>query len=219
MIVRPNDDRGFTLVELLVAMTLLGLVMVLLFGGLRFGMRAWERTTEHTTGSDEIRLAQDFLRDEIGRAYPGIDSTDATHPHVAFIGKAASMDLIAPSRAILGAGRGKLHLETKRHGEQVDLWATLTPELASGEGGAITDKLLSGAATIQISYFGSLTPGEDASWHAEWAGTMRLPKLVRIRAAFPEGDARVWPDLIVATTVTADIACVVDAFTHDCRGR
>jgi prepilin-type N-terminal cleavage/methylation domain-containing protein len=35
-------DAGLTLLELLVAITLLGLLMAALFGGLRLGARAWE---------------------------------------------------------------------------------------------------------------------------------------------------------------------------------
>jgi len=35
---RSSGEAGFTLIELLVALTLLGLVSVLLFGGLRFGV-------------------------------------------------------------------------------------------------------------------------------------------------------------------------------------
>ena len=40
-----RDHNGFTLVELLVATTLLALLSVVLFGGLRFGARAWEVVT------------------------------------------------------------------------------------------------------------------------------------------------------------------------------
>ena len=39
---RANGERGFTLLELLIAMTLLGLLMLGLFGGLRLGARVWE---------------------------------------------------------------------------------------------------------------------------------------------------------------------------------
>ena len=42
---RHRSEAGFTLIELLVALTLLGLISVVLFGGLRFGTRAWEVVT------------------------------------------------------------------------------------------------------------------------------------------------------------------------------
>ncbi len=63
-------QAGFTLLELLISMTLLGLVFVLLFGGLRFGMRAWEHGTTTTDAVDSTRLVQDLLRSEIERTCP-----------------------------------------------------------------------------------------------------------------------------------------------------
>jgi prepilin-type N-terminal cleavage/methylation domain-containing protein len=39
---RRATEHGFTLLELLVAITLLGLLMAALFGGLRLGARVWE---------------------------------------------------------------------------------------------------------------------------------------------------------------------------------
>ena len=35
-------EGGFTLLEMLVAMMLLGLIMVMIFGGLRLGLRVWK---------------------------------------------------------------------------------------------------------------------------------------------------------------------------------
>ena len=37
-----RDAAGFTLIELLVTLTLVGLISLVLFGGLRFGTRAWD---------------------------------------------------------------------------------------------------------------------------------------------------------------------------------
>jgi prepilin-type N-terminal cleavage/methylation domain-containing protein len=71
---RRNDpsDAGFTLLELLVAMTLLGLLMTVVFGGLRFGARAWERAETDSSGTDEIRLAQSILRHELELPIPSL---------------------------------------------------------------------------------------------------------------------------------------------------
>ena len=52
---------GFTLVELLVAMTLLGFLTVLLFGGLRFGTRAWEDRRRITPTRMPARSAESLL--------------------------------------------------------------------------------------------------------------------------------------------------------------
>ena len=42
-------ERGFTLIEILVAVMLLGLLMAALFGGVRLGVRAWEASGTRTS--------------------------------------------------------------------------------------------------------------------------------------------------------------------------
>ena len=43
------EAAGFTLVEILVAITLLGLLMAALFGGVQLGVRAWESSEAEET--------------------------------------------------------------------------------------------------------------------------------------------------------------------------
>ena len=50
-------ERGFTLLELLVAITLLGLLMAALFGGLRLGTRVWETADARLDSSANRRAA------------------------------------------------------------------------------------------------------------------------------------------------------------------
>jgi general secretion pathway protein J len=221
MIARPTPasaEAGFTLVELLIAMTLLGFLTMLLFGSLRFGVRAWDRSTEHTTGSDEIRLVQAFVRTRIERAYPHVIASERAAPHVDFSGTAHSLEFLTVAPASLGVpGRARVQIAKVARGDGFDLALTVWPELATASNGA-TERMLSGLASADLAYFGNLS-GQDAAWHDQWNDSMELPKLVRIRAAFPAGDARVWPELIVAPAISADVACMIDAFTHACRGR
>ena len=67
---KERRDAGFTLIELLISLTLLGLLLVLLFGGLRFGIRAWEHGTTTVEAIDTVRAVQDLLRSKIERACP-----------------------------------------------------------------------------------------------------------------------------------------------------
>ena len=60
-------QAGFTLVELLVAMTLLAFLSLTLFGGLRFGARSWEVVVDSSAERDRIATTQTFLRDRLGQ--------------------------------------------------------------------------------------------------------------------------------------------------------
>jgi len=52
-----------------------------------------------------------------------------------------------------------------------------------------------------------------------WTLPSRLPRLVRVKIEFPDGDARFWPELLVAPRIDVDVGCVYDALTKRCRGR
>jgi len=45
-----RGNRGFTLLELLISLTILSLVTVLIFGAFRMGIRAWEKGERNIDG-------------------------------------------------------------------------------------------------------------------------------------------------------------------------
>ena len=62
--------HGFTLLELLAAIMLLGLLMAVLFGGLRLGARVWETADARLDASTRIQIVQDFVRQRLAAALP-----------------------------------------------------------------------------------------------------------------------------------------------------
>ncbi len=64
-----SRQRGFTLLEILVAVTLLGLLMAALFGGVRLGVRAWEASGARLDDDARLTAVQDFLRERLTQAY------------------------------------------------------------------------------------------------------------------------------------------------------
>jgi general secretion pathway protein J len=216
-----TDEAGFTLLELLIAMTLLGLLMVVLLGGLRFGTRAWERNEAHTTGTDEVRLAQTLLRREISRAYPLflMDQAHLEDRHVDFDGAQEAMTFLAPApEALAVAGQARITFWGAKENGQMTLGMSAQQELSvSGE--PHREVLVRGLKSLDFSYFGADKPGQAPSWHERWTHEMMLPQLIRVHAEFAAGDARTWPDLVVAPQISVDVGCVYDALTKYCQGR
>jgi general secretion pathway protein J len=213
-----NRDAGFTLVELLVSLAVLGLLAVLLSSGLRFGARAWERSEAHTEGMDEVMRVRALLRHEIEQAYPEYVTSDRKHPHVAFIGTGATMTFLAPAPQASGIeGLAEVTLSGVQKQSHVGLTMAIRPD-GSAEGIA-GELLLNDLAFLRFGYFGSDEAGGPAAWHDEWTNRKTLPLLVKISAKFPQGDARSWPTLVVAPRILVDTACIYDQVTKKCRGR
>ncbi|HXC56390.1 MAG TPA: prepilin-type N-terminal cleavage/methylation domain-containing protein [Rhizomicrobium sp.] len=205
-------QAGFTLIELLVSLTLLGLLFVLLLGGLRFGTRAWERGTTTADASDTVRQVQDLLRNEVERACPRQipPATPQDIPRVDFTGDAGQMRFWAPAPGAAG-GRAcvRLALAVRPDGHLQRLVLVFGPDV-NADG---TD-LLRGAEAMDLAYL----PAGGGAWQTGWRGAAELPALVRLRIAFPRGDARLWPELFMAPRISAEADCTYDPATKSCRG-
>lgn len=195
---------GFTLLELLVAITLLSMLSVMMYGGLQFGARVWERRSEDGGKQSDVLTVQDVLRREVSQAVTLFYRDRRQQTAVAFAGSEQELIFGGPVPEALGAGGRhliKLHLDQGDSGENLVLaWQAFVseaPDLDFGES-AETEVLLDGVAGLQISYFGRPNQNAPARWSRQWQSKTELPQLVKIEVAFAEDDPRVWPELVTA---------------------
>lgn len=88
-------SRGFTLVELLIALAIIGLITLLLFSGLRLGSRAWEAVDAVALRTGDLRLAHGFLARTLGQMRI-ISTTFDSEPILLFNGDAERIECVAP---------------------------------------------------------------------------------------------------------------------------
>lgn len=207
---RAKGERGFTLLEMLIAMTLLGLLMLGLFGGLRLGARVWEAGDARAADRTRIEAVQRFIRTYLGQARP-LAAADATgDDRVAFIGRIDGLDFSATLPAHLSAG-GFEHVALSfanlggvrglvlRHGP-LRRSEDGRAELARSDE-AESAMLLGDVEAVEFSYYGARDGDDDAEWTDRWDDEQQLPFLVRIRIGFAASDRRIWPELTVALRI------------------
>lgn len=65
-----TSDSGFTLLELVIALTILPLIILIIGNGFRLGMNAWEKGEQETVWTQRFRVLSGLLSQQIKSAYP-----------------------------------------------------------------------------------------------------------------------------------------------------
>lgn len=63
-----STSFGFTLLELMISLTILGLILLIMFGALRIGVRAWEKGEKDIDKHQRERVVLDLVKAQISSA-------------------------------------------------------------------------------------------------------------------------------------------------------
>jgi general secretion pathway protein J len=198
---QATSNDGFTLIELLVVITLLGLLISAVFGAVRFGTRAMDRTAAGADRRQEIEGAHRLLRRLLSEAGTSADA-DQSGGRPALVGDTGHLRVVAPMpRHLATSGQAVVDLKVRntRGGMALDAaWQPLFARPAVEV--PIVTTTLAEIATAEFAYFGDPSGRDRARWHQAWTAD-RMPMLVRITVI--SIDAGRWPDLVVALPLAA----------------
>jgi len=213
-----HSDAGFTLVELLASLAVLGLFSLLLLDAMAGRRQAWARLDRESAAVASVETVQGELFDRLSRIWPATNFMLRPTPGPDFDGWPTQILFLAPAPQAQGAG------PLRRYRLGVDPAGDLTLESRSDvaldpERWSERRVLLRGVQAVDLAYFGSADPGQASGWRPEWRGRTAMPELVRIRLAFAAGDHRRWPDLIVHPQADIDTECRLVPATGGCAAR
>ena len=197
---RRGAAGGFTLLEVVVALVVLGLLMVGLTQGVRAGLALGRAQATRIAATAELDASMRLLRGLLG--HMPLEPTRArvvtTAAGEGLKGDAHRLRFVGDLPTGLGATR-RADIRIYRRGAQLVLaWTPhyhdrpLVPAKPPTE-----TVLLEGLKELDFAYWGSPVRGQPAAWRSEWDGA-EAPELVRLRLVFPKGDRRRWPDLVAA---------------------
>ncbi len=196
-------QRGFTLIEVLIAMTLLSIMVVLLFSSLRICAQSWEQGENKISDVNEVTVVYNFFQQHLSSALPLWDDfSNKEEKTFSFQGKKQSLQFI--SSFPVSAGRSGMQLFSiearQQYGEQL-IEVILTPFFPVSEGQEWHEEkvvLLRHVSDFSLSYFAVDETGEG-SWQDEWLEKDMQPQLVKISIDTENGIF--WPDIVIALKV------------------
>jgi len=201
-----NRERGFTLLEVVVALALFSILMTLVYGALDTAVRAFEAGQERTGEASQRRVVSEFLARNIAAAAP-IAVADGREWSLLFGGDAASLHWVAELPAHAGAGGlHELELAVEREGggrALVMRWRALAFDAQGRPSGEFRRRVLAeDVEHLRLRYLGRDDDGGPLEWREEWSASRRLPLLVEL-ALEPaaRAGAEPWPALRVRPRV------------------
>ena len=201
---RTDQAKGFTLIEVLIAMTLLSIMVVLLFGSLKICADSWEKGESKIAEVNEIAVVYNFFQRHLSVARPlWKDLSEEGERIFSFQGKAQSLQFISAFPASAGrSGLQAFSLDLQDEDNKQVINVTITPFFPAVEGEEWHKEevtLLKGVTGFTMAYYGS-DGGESEVWQEQWLDRDVLPRLVKINIELENGIF--WPEMIIELKVT-----------------
>jgi general secretion pathway protein J len=194
-----RSHTGFTLLEVLLAMSLLSIMVVLLFSSLRTGAQSWQRGEVKIAQVNEKAVVYQFFKRHIPTIKPLWDDFSDDEKVFAFQGTKKSMRFVSVFPA--SAARKGFQLFTVEM-DKVDrqtILVKVAPFYLQQDDQPWEQEeviLLENVDEFQFAYFDKGEDNDEAVWMESWQEKEYLPALIKIRVSLT--DQSFWPDMVFA---------------------
>lgn len=184
---KRKHGGGFTLLELLVVITIMGLIVVALTGGVHFAGRAWEAQERVIDRQGDLDSVQNVLRQLIASGKN-------------FEGDAKSLRFVGRMPRSLARG-GLYDIDLSVSAERLVIFWQPHFKGASAAADPTETELAKNVSSLDLAYYVAQTDTSSA-WQRSAKDKDKQPALIAL--ALQTDDGRHWPRLIVAPMIQPD---------------
>lgn len=202
-----GDSRGFTLLELLISMTILSLITLLVLGAFRMGIRAWERGERDIDAHQRERIVLDLITRQI--ASIPVDTVQGIEG-LALKGDRKSLAFVSDIHLVPGNTFGMVYAiyrveEAEDDGEILSLSeknVALMGEDDDMDSDDLFTELIRGASIV-FDYLKKYGDDEPPEWQETWdpEEEKEFPRAVRV--TLTRGDEG--PSITAIARIAADV--------------
>jgi general secretion pathway protein J len=200
---RHRHSAGFTLIEILISVTLLAVLMVMAMAALQTSVRAVRSGEALVSRTDSMRIAQEFLRRQISQAMPlPFERMEDLGVNFVFEADGQSLRFVSPMPGHLA--RGGPHVQTltlarDRDGMRLEFQHSLLngydPEQIDSAEQRPPVVVLDDFDNARFEFRGLDENGELTEWSESWEDPQLMPLVVRLLVDFPEDSPQRWATL------------------------
>jgi len=199
--------RGFTLIEVLLALGIIAFLMAMIYAGLSSAIRSSERGGAEIDRTSKIRVTHEFMRHQFSRMLPLVYAQDRVRgTGEVFSGSARKIRYVAPMPGYLGRG-GPYVQELEFTGKQLlfRFWMLNGFDAEKIDRSEEPIVLLDQIRRLEFNFRGVDNQSKIGDWSQSWETPQFPPVMVRLRIEFDPESRLVWPDLAVPMLVDANV--------------
>lgn len=204
--IRIRAVLGFTLIEVLIVMTLLSVMVVLLFGTIKISADSWEKGEARISDVNEIAVVYSFFQRHLIPAKPLWNDFSTTEERVfSFQGNAQTLQFVSEFPASAGRAGLQWFFLNLNDFDRQSIEIAIKPFYPVAEGETFPEEkitLLNHVKTFSIAYLGQDPGTGEVAWQEQWVDRQTLPQLVKINITLDNG--MFWPTMIMPLKITSE---------------
>lgn len=204
-----NNQNGFTLLEIIVVMTMLSLIMVMIYGGIQTSRKIAEKGLKRINASNEIRVVSELIRRQVSRILPMAFKEDDGE-FVIFEGDDRHIMYVSPMPGYLGNGGPHVQLieiVNAKGGKILQFSHWLLNDSLEEDSFEDSDHepvvLLENIRGAEFSFVKLDEEGELGDWENSWEEPETTPLMVRLEVDMGDNALMQWPNMQVALMLDA----------------
>jgi general secretion pathway protein J len=204
-----KSQSGFTLLEIIVVMTMLSLIMVMVYESIQISRKISEKGMKRIDATNEVRVVQELIRRQVSRILPmAFKEEDGTF--VIFEGGTDRIMYVSPMPGYLGNGGPHVQLieiVNAKGGKILQFSHWLLNDSLEQDAFENSEQepvvLLENIQSAEFSFVKLNEEGELGEWESDWEEMENTPLMIRLDVEMGKGALMPWPTMQVALMLDA----------------